>query len=187
MKEEFRNIKGYEGLYQISNLGKVKSLKRKLSDGRKLKEKILKPQTNNCGYLRVNLYKYRKMKSFLIHQLMAMAFLNHIPNGHKSVVDHIDNDKNNNRLENLQIITSRHNLSKDKKGGSSEYTGVSWSKATSKWRSQLTVQGKVLHLGYFEFELDAAEAYQKALKVILANPKVTYEQMKALRKKGFFL
>ena len=76
MKEEFRNIKGYEGLYQISNLGKVKSLKRKLSDGRKLKEKILKPQTNNCGYLRVNLYKYRKMKSFLIHQLMAMAFLN---------------------------------------------------------------------------------------------------------------
>jgi len=186
MKEEFRKIKGYEGLYQISNMGRVKSLKRKRSNGSEYKEKILKAGVNARGYFYVILYKDGKMKNFMIHQLVAMAFLNHIPSGYKRVVDHIDNDKNNNRLENLQITTARHNTSKDKKGCSSEYTGVSWFKPTSKWVSKIQIQGKLLHLGYFEFELDASEAYQKALKVILANPKVTYEQMKALRKKGFF-
>jgi len=180
-KEIFVDVVGYEGLYQISNMGRVKSLARVDALGRFVKEKILKAQTNNRGYFYVGLSKDGKMKNFMIHQLVAMALLNHIPDRYKRVVDHIDNDKNNNRLENLQITTARHNTSKDKKGCSSEYTGVSWFKPTSKWVSKIQIQGKLLHLGYFEFELDAAAIYDEMLKVVENRPNISYKEAKRLR------
>ena len=89
--EEFRPVKGYEGIYEISNLGNVKSLK--YNNG-----KILKVREDKYGYVKVNLYKNKKTKTCYIHQLMAIAFLNHTPNGHKLVVDHIDNNPSNNNL-----------------------------------------------------------------------------------------
>ena len=98
-----------------------------------------------------------------MHQIVAIAFLNHTPNGLKAVVDHIDNNPLNNELGNLQIITHRKNLSKDKKG-SSKYTGVCWYESRKKWIAGIRVNGKKKHLGYFTNEEEAAEAYQKALK-----------------------
>jgi ribosomal protein L15E len=72
-----------------------------------------------------------------------MAFLNHTPCGYKIVVDHIDNNiKTDNRLENLQLITQRENVSKDIKNTSSKYIGVCWHKKAKKWRSSIQINGK---------------------------------------------
>ena len=169
--EEFRDIPGYEGLYQVSNIGTVKSLARTVirSDGGKgkefqLKERILKPAMDK-KYLGTNLRIDGKEKHYKVHTLIAMAFLNHILNGHTGlVVDHIDNDSLNNNLENLQLISARKNTSKDRAGGTSQYVGVSWSKQSKKWHSRIWIIRKYEHLGFFKCELEASEAYQKALK-----------------------
>ncbi len=158
--EIWKEIKGFEGLYEVSNLGRVKSLKRKFTS----KEKFLKPYVSTGGYLRVTLSKKGKVKNKKIHQLLAVAFLKHKPCGMKLVVDHINNVKTDNRLDNLQIVTHRYNVSKSTPKGSSEYTGVRYIKKNKNWRAQIVINGKFKHLGIFNDELEAAEAYQKALK-----------------------
>ena len=160
MKTEiWKDIKDYEGLYRVSNLGRIKSLKFG-------KERILKVTLNSIGYVSVNLSKYGKRKSITAHQLVAMAFLNHKPCGHKIVVDHIDNNKENDKLYNLQLISNRENTIKDTKRGSSKYVGVSWHKNINKWRAGIYIKGKIKHLGYFTDEKEAAQAYKNELKKI---------------------
>lgn len=158
--EEFRDIPGYEGLYQVSNLGRVKSFWNKT-------EKILKPAKNSNGYMQVVLCKSDIKKGVTIHQLIAMTFLGHEPCGHGLVVDHINNDKTDNRLDNLQVVTHRFNVYKTQGKGTSKYKGVSWFKDRNKWRTQININGKFNHLGYFNCELAAHQAYQNKLKEIL--------------------
>ena len=165
MNEIWKDIIGYEGVYQVSNLGKVKSLKR---NGRN-SDKILKQGLNSHRYLLTSLSKNGKSKTKMIHKLVAEAFLNHTSCGRKLVVDHIDNNKINNKLDNLQIITQRENVSKDKENCSSIHTGVSWYKQVNKWRSYIVINGKFKHLGFFTNELKASEAYQNALSNIIDN------------------
>lgn len=157
--EIWKDVKGYEGLYQVSNLGRVKSLKFN-------KEKILKPGVNSTGYYNVLLYKDSIAKSVKVHQLVAIAFLNHNPCGYKIVVDHLNNNPLDNKLENLQMITARENTSKDKKNKTSKYKGVSWYESTQKWEVKIRIKSKKLHLGYFNCELAAHQAYQNKLKEI---------------------
>jgi len=163
MKTEiWKDIKDYEGLYKVSNLGRVKSLKFG-------KERILSAATNASGYSLVALYKDGKTKAITVHQLVSMAFLSHKPCGYKLVVDHINTFKTDNRLQNLQLITHRENLSKDKRWSSkytSKYTGVFWYKPTQKWRAQIRINGKIKYLGSFKSELEASEAYQSKLETI---------------------
>jgi hypothetical protein len=164
MEEIFKEIPGYNGLYQASNLGRIKSLSRKVCNYRGCyfsKERIL-TQFISKNYKRVNIRSSNKM----VHQLVAMAFLNHIPCGHEIVVDHINHDKLNNKLENLQLITNRENCSKDVKNKTSKYTGVSWNKARNKWVSQIKINGKTVPLGRYKCELVAAIVYQKKLKEV---------------------
>lgn len=156
-KEVWKDVKGYEGSYQVSNFGRVKSLKYN-------KQRILKLTSDRNGYYRCSLWLKGNQKRFKVHILVAMSLLGHIPDGHKIVVDHVDNDKSNNRLENLQLISQRENTSKDKKGYSSQYVGVTWHKATSKWVSRIVIEGKSKYLGLFTNEIEAAEAYQSTLK-----------------------
>mgnify|MGYP003640918771 CR=1 FL=1 len=159
-KEIFKTVKGYEGLYEVSDLGRLKSLKRKNVP----KDRILKSCPNGDGYLCINLYKDGKRKNRTIHQLVAESFLGHVPNGMKGlIVDHDDNNESNNRLDNLFLRTQRYNSSKDKKG-TSEFTGVCWYKPSSKWLAQIRINGKVKHIGYYTDELKAAKAYNSALK-----------------------
>lgn len=159
MEEIYKDIPNYEGQYQISNLGNVLSLKRK---GRK-QDLLLTPSKDNHGYLFVRLSKNRKTRNEKIHQLVAITFLNHIPDSLNLVVDHIDNEKLNNRLDNLQLISHRKNISKDRKG-TSKYVGVYWSESHKKWRAQIVIKNKQKHLGSFEDELEASKAYQNELK-----------------------
>ena len=152
MIEKFKAIPEYND-YEISNLGRVKSLKA----GREL---ILKQQNGSTGYKQVTLYKDRKAKSRTIHQLMAITFLEHSANGYKLVVDHIDNNKLNNKLDNLQVVTHRYNTVKDRVG---KYpTGVS--KCHNKYRARVTINGVRHCLGLYKHINKAVAAIDLKLK-----------------------
>ena len=166
MIEEFKDIKNYEGVYQVSDLGRVKSLARKDSIGRRVNEKIMKYGSNRGGYLQVSLIKDGKQKTRYVHQLVAEAFLNHVPCGHKLIVNHINFIRQDNRAENLELDTNRNNCNRKHLKSSSEYTGVSWHKTSNKWISQINIKGKLKYLGLFTCELKAAKAYQDALKAL---------------------
>ena len=173
MIEEFKSVKGYEGLYEVSNLGRIKSLSRLSFTGRKLKEKILNPPINNRGYRKLHLSKNGKTKTRQVHQLVAESFLNHIVCGHILVVNHIDFNRTNNNVNNLEIVTQRENSNRKHIKHTSKYTGVHWSKPNRKWKSQININGKMKYLGYFVNELDASLAYEKELNK-KTNKKVVY-------------
>lgn len=169
MKEIYKDIKGYEGIYEVSNYGNVKSLERKVpfkNNFKKVKERILKHGKSPNGYYTVSLVKNGLKKTSAVHQLVAESFLNHKRNGYKIIVDHIDSNPLNNNLNNLQLISQRLNTSKDKKGCSSKYTGVSWSKTYKKWVAHIRINGKSKHLGYFINEIEASNKYKSILKTI---------------------
>lgn len=110
MEEIWRDIKGYEGLYQVSNLGNVKSLERIDSHNHLVKEKIKKPFTNKGGYLRVFIHKDGKGKKYNLHRLVAEAFPEICGEMFKDChVDHIDTNKENNNADNLRCVTPREN------------------------------------------------------------------------------
>ena len=104
MNEIWKDIDGYEGLYQVSNLGRVKSLNYRRTG----KEQNLKPRNNVLGYLKVILCKNGKTKPFTIHRLVAKAFLENPDN--KSDVNHKDEDKTNNCVDNLEWMTRKDNI-----------------------------------------------------------------------------
>jgi hypothetical protein len=93
--EIYKDVVGYEGIYQVSNLGNVKRFYKKNQNGI-----IIKPINNGRGYYRVGLYKNKKPKYCYIHRLIAECFINNI-NNYKTV-NHINGIKNDNRLENLE-------------------------------------------------------------------------------------
>ena len=103
MKEEWRDIKGYEGKYQVSNLGRVKSLKDRYGNYR---EKILKPGEYR-GYLQVYLCKENKSKPFKVHRLVALHFIDN-PNNYPQI-NHKDENKTNNSVSNLEWCTAKYN------------------------------------------------------------------------------
>lgn len=112
MEEEiWKPIKDYEGCYEVSNLGRVRSIKRTIvkNDGRvtTYKERIIKPYKNNQGYLIVGLYVKGKHEKFLVHRLVAEAF---IPNpDNKPCIDHINTIRDDNIVENLRWATYEEN------------------------------------------------------------------------------
>ena len=166
--ENFKDIPGYEGLYQVSNLGRVKSLFRVVNckNGlvRTIKERILSSNLDRDGYFKVRLSRFNKVTNFSIHQLVAMAFLNHKPKGSEIVVDHINRDRTDNNLSNLRLVTQRENTNQKHIKSSSKYTGVCWSKQKNKWTSQIVINKKLIYLGSFIDEYEAHLEYQKALK-----------------------
>ena len=163
MKEVWKDILGYEGLYQVNEYGNVKSLSRTITKGNityVTKDRILKQSVDSVGYPYVNLSDYKKQKTFRVHQLVAVAFLNHTPDKHKGlVIDHIDGNKLNNMTTNLQLITNKKNTSKDRKNKTSKYTGVSLHKQSNKWLAQFKENGRVKYLGIFKTEEEARDTY----------------------------
>ena len=98
--EIWKDIKGYEGIYQVSNLGRIKSLKYG-------KEVIMKLKPNTNGYIRVSITMHNKKKSIAVHRLVAETF---IPNpDNKPCVDHINTIRTDNRVENLRWVTKKEN------------------------------------------------------------------------------
>ena len=140
IKETWKDIKGYEGLYQVSNIGRVKSLERTSIDKRghkhHTKERILKTRTDKAGYLRVNLYdSCGKMKRFLVHRLVCEAF--HENPKSKTEVNHINEDKSDNRACNLEWVTRKENCNHGTRNART-------AKAQSKSVGQYTRDGKLI-------------------------------------------
>lgn len=124
MEEIWKDIKGYEGLYQISNLGRVKSLDRAVVGANKslriLRGKLKKLTINTQGYLEVNLFRDNKCRCFLVHRLLAEHF---IPNPeNKPQINHIDGNKSNCSLENLEWVTMEENAQHAWRTGLCVYT-----------------------------------------------------------------
>lgn len=103
MIEVWKDIPSYEGLYQASNLGRIKSFARNSTRGG-----VLKQVDRGVGYYKVTLCKGGKTKQFNVHSIIAAVFLPN-PNNYK-YVDHIDENRKNNRIDNLQWCTAKQNL-----------------------------------------------------------------------------
>ena len=143
MIEEWRPIEGYEGLYEVSNLGRVRSLDMYVKVGygnyRLHKGKVLSPTKNKNGYLKVNLYCNGKQKTIDVHRLVTEAFLPNPDN--LPQVNHKDENKTNNRVENLEWCDVKYNLSygtarireRDTKIKNGYYTGLSKEEYRKKW------------------------------------------------------
>mgnify|MGYP000291181847 CR=1 FL=1 len=161
--EIWKEVKGYEGFYEISNYGNIRSLDRIVVNSKgvyfKLKGKLLSSCVCSQGYKAVVLHKNSKSKSFRVHQLMAINFLNHNTDSRKIVVDHINNTRTDNNINNLRVITCRENTSKDKKC-KNKYTGVYKTKY-NKYYSKIRINGKNTYLGMFDNIEDARSAYNK--------------------------
>ena len=156
----FIKINSYSD-YAVSNYGDIFSFK---------SNKLLKTPLNSDGYANVRLFNENGSKSFKVHQLVAMMFLDHTSTGQNRgrVIDHINGNRSDNRLKNLQIVTPRENRIKSNhsKKTSSKYLGVCFDKSRDKWMSSIKINGKQKFLGRFDNELDAHKAYKDKIAEI---------------------
>jgi hypothetical protein len=166
--EIWKDIKGYEGHYQINNFGKVKSLQRQITTSigstLKIKESIRKTSISNSGYEMITLTSNRVNKSFSIHSLVFRTF----KGDYEGIINHLDENKLNNNISNLEITNHRGNAvySIDKTKTKSNYIGVYSYFNTGKYTARITINKKRENLGVFNTEEEASEAYQKRLKEI---------------------
>lgn len=122
MNEVWKDIIGYEGFYQVSNIGRVRSLDRDMIDkngiGYSLKGSIRKISCTGKGYQNIGLSKDGEQKTFFIHRLVAESF---IPNPKNlPIVNHIDGDTHNNHVSNLEWVTQSENINHAIKIGNKE-------------------------------------------------------------------
>ena len=160
MSEVWKNIPDYDN-YEVSNFGNVKS-----------KRKTLTPSTNIHGYKVVSLHSNGIKKQWKVHQLVALCFLDYKFENHSLVIDHINGDKIDNRLENIQLISQRENRSKLSKKTTSDHVGVYFQKKTGKYTAMIYVNGKVKYLGSFDNQEDAKAAYDQELNNLILKRKI---------------
>ena len=159
LQEEWKAITGYEGLYEISNFGRVKSLNRLDSMGRVVEETIKTQHIGTTGYPAITLNKDGKKKTKVVHQLVAESFLGHIPDSYNGVINHIDNIKTNNRLDNLEVVSSRYNTQYSK---STE--GVY--ERRNKFEVYIRIDGKKTYLGSYTSKEEALKVRNKKLQEV---------------------
>ena len=155
----FKQLEFTGNQYSISDTGVLKSLKFG-------KEKIIKIQTSIHGYQCCVLSYDGKKKNFNIHQLVAIAFLNHTPDKLNIVVDHKDDNKLNNKSSNLRLITHAENITKWREDKKSSLLGVYPHKQSGKWISRIKIENKNIHLGLYESDVEASEMFNKAYQNI---------------------
>lgn len=162
--EEWRDIPGYKGWYQASSLGRVRSVDRVIPGGRWGKQArkgvILSQHFDHYGYLML-IVQNKVLKA---HRLVLHAFTGDPGKGLEA--DHINGDKSDNRIENLEWVTSRENCRRHyskKPDSSSRYMGVCLHKPTNKWVANIQVNRKNIYLGLFNTEKEASKAYNNYL------------------------
>jgi len=162
--EVWKDISGFEGLYQVSNLGRVKSCERIVKQRygtRRVNDKILSLGHDKDGYFMAILCKLGTKKTVKVHRLVADAFLEKVEC--KNIVNHIDSNKSNNFFLNLEwtssLENSCHRFLNSKT--TSNYVGVHFNKNQNRYRSVVNLNGKIVHLGSFKTE---EEAYLKRVQ-----------------------
>jgi hypothetical protein len=108
--EEWRPVAGYEGLYEISNWGRVKSLLQRTRGGQRKRDKILKLVPNRYGYFTVGLYDDSTCRRFTVHKLVAITFLPPSDNPARACINHKDGNKQYNHYNNLEWCTNTENI-----------------------------------------------------------------------------
>ena len=154
--ENWKPVPEYEHSYLVSDFGRVKSL---------ITNKVLKPRKSANRYVSVLLYhSTRKPKTYNIHQLVMMAFKGFKPCGYEKIIDHINNNRSDNRIENLQIISPRENVIRQK---NKKKIGTTFCKDSKKWMARITVNKKSIYLGRFDTIEEANKAYKLKLKEVI--------------------
>lgn len=167
--EEWRVVDDYLGVYEVSNLGRVRSNDRYVNSKhgpktRFSKGQILKCTRHHTGYLVVSLRdKDAKCRQWRVHILVGNAFLSHKKTSRKRILDHLDGDKENNAVDNLEWVTYRENAVRGKlclKGNcNTKSIGVT-RRPTGYYIAQICINGKKKHLGHFKTEEEAANSYR---------------------------
>jgi hypothetical protein len=154
--EQWKMIPGYYD-YFVSSNGRVFSLKRFI---------FLRPSPDAKGYMVVNIRKNNVNYVRKIHRLVALTFLKN-PELRRTV-DHINNRKNDNRLENLRFATAKENGGnrKENKNSTSGTKGVSFNAKFNKYQAYITVDRKMIHLGWFELLEDAKKARKERANLV---------------------
>jgi len=167
--EIWKPIKNYEGLYEISNYGRVKSLAKSWIAGfntiRTKPTTVLREMINNHGYKQVILSGNGKRKTIKISLLIWDHFGDKPRNGRKLQVDHIDNIKTHDWIWNLQLLSQVDNLIKYHKAQTytSKYIGVIFRDDMQKWIAEIQLEKKKYHLGSFDTEILAYKEHKRAL------------------------
>lgn len=171
VQEEWRNIKGYKGFYKVSNYGRVLSCQRVVMRGnghpQTIHEKILAPGKlkgkAHGYYFVVMLCKLGMDKMFQIHRLVAIAFIDKVPN--KPEVNHINEIKHDNMVFNLEWANHRENNTYKKKNKTSRFTGVHYCEGCRKnpWIATIVENRITTSLGNFKSETAASRVYKREI------------------------
>lgn len=172
--EIFKDIENYEGFYQISNLGRVKSLSRIVDNHsgfkKKLKERYLKPSISKTGYFVVSFKKNNVKKTFKLHRLIANEFISKIPN--KKYINHINGIKLDNRIENLEWCTIKENNIHSRKIRLTNQEGYNNVSAKLTEEQVVFIRNSVLSLTQLSFMFQVAFT-----TVYKAKNKITYKNV----------
>lgn len=173
MEEQFKSIKNYEGLYEISNRGNVKSLAKSWVIGgghiRKKPETILRPGVDTRGYFHVRLCKDGKTRSYAIHPLVWDHFGDKARDGRKLQIDHIDGNKLNNYRNNLQLLTQRQNTNKGYSDKKRSGLPTNVFRNGNRFQAKIHINGKCLYIGTFQNVDEASVASQKFIGTYLSE------------------
>jgi len=157
--EVFRRIDEFDN-YMVSSYGNVKNIKNR---------RILKPFINSGGYYNVTLCKNGKGKNLSVHRLIAIAFIDNPKK--KLCVDHVDNNRLNNNVNNLRWVTNQEN--NQNRSISSKNTsgvkGVTFDKVHKKWKAFINIDGKYISVGYYTILEDAKQARQTKAKELFGT------------------
>jgi hypothetical protein len=166
--ENWLPVVGYEGFYEVSDLGRVRSLTRSITQKKRSGKTYIRSVGGNIlgGHVATGGYNYFRMspdgKSKSAHSMVAEAFIGPRPNGHD--IDHLDNNRLNNKRNNLEYVTRRENLIRGQMcklnpNKSSRYPNVRWNHQCRKWSAargiKIDGQHKTVHVGYYDIEEEA--------------------------------
>lgn len=158
MEENWKEIPSLGGFYQASNLGRIRSVDR-ITKGRSgyprpISGRVLSPEKTNMGYLRVITSVNNRVKKYSVARLVLEAF-----NGYSELqADHINRDRQDNRIENLRYVTCREN----QQNRANNCNAVGVQKKNQKWQARARIEGVEQYLGVFDTEIEASRAYVKA-------------------------
>jgi len=160
-KEIWREIPNFRGVYEASNMGRIRSVDRTVECKEwsyTRKGCILKPAMSNGKYLSVRLSCKGIAKTWSVHVLIAITFLGHIPNGYDRVVDHINGNKTDNRVKNLRILSMRrNNIAWRLYAESNCDIGITF--VYNKWVAVINVNGERVYIGRFDDKDKAQVAF----------------------------
>lgn len=176
--EEWKDVVGYEGLYMISNFGRVFSVRSGI---------VLKQQIHTTGCMVVNFYRDGRRRVFRIHRLVSTAFCE----GHfeGAVVDHVDGNRKNNHCSNLEWVTTRENtvrgrLCQKNKNRTSRFDGVYRTAQYGRYVAQIHHGGKCHHLVASDTETECANIYNEALEAINNGTFSTFIESLAIKRRS---